>query len=150
VLTVTSPLAVIPISVLMWMMSVVGLGGGLSDYEILDPYRPPQCTWCPGNRGIEFDTPVGLEVRAVRSGYVSFVGQVAGTGYVVVDIGEGLRVTYGGILPGNLRRGDPVSAGSVIGIAQGAVHLGVRRGDIYVDPAVLWERRTVRARLIPG
>jgi murein DD-endopeptidase MepM/ murein hydrolase activator NlpD len=120
------------------------------DAEVVDPYRPPQCVWCPGNRGLEYATPVGVPVRAVRSGYVSFVGRVAGTGYVVVDIGGGLRVTYGVVTPGPLRRGDPVRAGAVIGTTEGRLHLGVRRSTTYVDPAVLWERRTVRARLIPG
>jgi murein DD-endopeptidase MepM/ murein hydrolase activator NlpD len=120
------------------------------DAEVIDPYRPPQCAWCPGNRGLEYGTPAGVPVRAVRSGQVSFVGRVAGTGYVVVDIGGGLRVTYGMVDPGPLRRGDPVRAGEVIGITEGPLHLGVRRSTAYVDPAVLWQHRTVRARLITG
>ncbi len=120
------------------------------DAEIVDPYRPPPCVWCPGNRGVEYGTAAGVPVRAVRSGYVSFVGRVAGIGYVVVDIGAGLRVTYGSVTPGPLRRGDPVRAGSVIGITEGPLHLGVRRSTSYVDPAILWAPRTVRARLIPG
>lgn len=123
---------------------------GLRDHEVLDPYRPPQCTWCPGNRGILIDTPSGYEVRSLRSGYVSFVGLVAGTGYVVVDIGEGLRVTYGGVILSDLRMGDPVPANSILGVTAGSLHLGVRRHDTYIDPSILWQPRTVRARLIPG
>jgi murein DD-endopeptidase MepM/ murein hydrolase activator NlpD len=118
------------------------------DAEVVDPYRPPQCVWCAGNRGLEYGTSPGVPVQAVRSGYVSFVGRVAGTGYVVVDIGGGLRVTYGMVAPGPFRRGDPVRAGEVIGITEGPLHLGVRRSTEYVDPAILWEPRTVRARLI--
>jgi murein DD-endopeptidase MepM/ murein hydrolase activator NlpD len=120
------------------------------DAEVADPYRPPQCAWCPGNRGVEYATAVGAPVTAVRSGYVSYVGRVAGTGYVVVDIGGGLRVTYGQVTPGLWRIGDPVRAGTVIAVTEGPLHIGVRRGIHYVDPAILWERRTVRARLIPG
>ncbi len=142
------------LSQMIWSIAVLAIAAvgtpGLSDHEILDPYRPPQCTWCPGNRGIELDTPSGHEVRALRSGYVSYVGFVAGTGYVVVDIGEGLRVTYGGVIPADVRVGDPVPAGSVLGITEGSLHLGVRRQDSYIDPSILWAPRTVRARLIPG
>jgi murein DD-endopeptidase MepM/ murein hydrolase activator NlpD len=142
------------LSRMIWSIAVLAIAAvgtpGLSDHEILDPYRPPQCTWCPGNRGIEFDTPSGYEVRALRSGYVSYVGFVAGIGFVVVDIGEGLRVTYGGVVPADVRVGDPVPAGSVLGIAEGSLHLGVRRQDSYIDPSILWAPRTVRARLIPG
>jgi murein DD-endopeptidase MepM/ murein hydrolase activator NlpD len=140
----------ITIAVAMWVVSLVVPTANLGDIEVLDPYRPPQCTWCPGNRGVEFDTPVGFEVTALRSGHVSFVGRVVGVGYVVIDIGDGLRVTYGGLAPGDLHKGQAVSAGSAIGIAEGPVHLGVRRATTYVDPAILWEQRTVRARLISG
>ncbi len=118
--------------------------------DVIDPYRPPQCTWCPGNRGITLDSQPGESVRAVRSGYVTFVGRVVGTGYVVVDIGGGLRVTYGGLTPGPFKIGDPVPLGSVVGVAEGPLHFGVRHHDLYVDPAILWEYRTVRARLITG
>jgi murein DD-endopeptidase MepM/ murein hydrolase activator NlpD len=143
-------LAAIPMAVVIWVVSAVVPAAGFSDHQVIDPYRPPQCTWCPGNRGIDFDTPAGLEVSALRSGYVCFVGRVVGVGYVVIDIGEGVRVTYGGLTPGDLRVGDAVPAGSLIGIAEGPLHLGVRHNATYVDPAILWERRTVRARLIPG
>jgi murein DD-endopeptidase MepM/ murein hydrolase activator NlpD len=130
---------------------VIGLSALMPvDGEVIDPYRPPQCIWCPGNRGITLDASPGEVVRAVRSGYVSFVGRVVGTGYVVVDIGGGLRVTYGGLTPELLKMGDPVARGAVIGVAQGPLHLGVRLYDAYVDPAILWQPRTVRARLIPG
>ena len=38
------------------------------DAPIVDPFRPPPCAWCPGNRGIEYDVPAGTPVRAAAAG----------------------------------------------------------------------------------
>ena len=118
------------------------------DAPISDGFRPPQCVWCPGNRGVEYASSPGQAVTAVRSGYVSFAGRVAGVGYVVVAMSDGLRITYGGVNPGHWQIGDPVRRGAVIALAEGPVHLGLRAGDYYLDPAMLAERRSVRARIV--
>lgn len=118
------------------------------DAPIIDGFRPPQCRWCPGNRGVKYGSAPGQTVTAVRSGYVSFAGRVAGVGYVVVALSDGRRVTYGGVDPTRWQIGDPVHRGVVIGVAEGQVHLGLREGDRYLDPALLTERASVRARLV--
>jgi murein DD-endopeptidase MepM/ murein hydrolase activator NlpD len=117
---------------------------------VADPFREPACTWCPGNRGIEYGTARGEPVRAVVSGEVTFSGIVAGTRYVVVRHADGLRVTYGNLGSTDLSRGDVVTRGAVIGFTAGRFHLGVRDGERYVDPApFIGELRGV-VRLIPA
>mgnify|MGYP003562817032 CR=1 FL=1 len=120
------------------------------DAEVTDPFREPACTWCPGNRGVEYGTARGAPVRAVASGEVTFSGTVAGTRYVVVRHAGGLRVTYGNLASTELGRGDVVARGAVIGLTAGRFHLGVRNGERYVDPApFIGELRGV-VRLIPA
>ncbi|MCU0261636.1 MAG: peptidoglycan DD-metalloendopeptidase family protein, partial [Ilumatobacteraceae bacterium] len=122
------------------------------DAPVVDAFRPPPCRWCPGNRGLEYGTDPGTLVRAVASGTVTFAGRVAGAGYVTVAVdgpgGESLLVTYGGVTT-SLRAGSVVLAGSVVGRTDGRLHLGVRRGGAYVDPAPLVGRPRGPIRLVP-
>ena len=60
---------------------------------VSDPFRPPACRWCPGNRGLEYDTTPGQSATAVASGRLSFAGSVAATTFVVIALGDGRRVT---------------------------------------------------------
>lgn len=119
------------------------------DAPVHDPFREPDCPWCPGNRGIEYATPAGARVVAVATGRVTFSGVVAGTAYVVVDVGAGRRVTYGRLLERHPAAGDLVVRGEVIARADTGFHLGVRLGERYVDPAPLLGRFVGRPRLVP-
>jgi len=116
---------------------------------IVDPYRDPRCVWCPGNRGLTYGTAPGASVRAAAAGTVAFSGVVAGTRYVVVQHADGVRATYGGLEVTDLRAGDPVVAGGVIGRSAGELHFGLRRGDAYLDPTPLIGRLVERRRLVP-
>ena len=80
------------------------------DAPVVDPFRPPPCAWCPGNRGLEYGTPAGTVVRAVAAGEVTFSGTVAGMRYVVVRHADGRRATYGGLASSPLHAGDVVAA----------------------------------------
>lgn len=116
---------------------------------VSDPFRAPRCSWCPGNRGIEYDTEPGATVRAAAGGVVTFSGVVAGTRYVVVEVAGGWRHTYGQLGATTLRQGDRVVSGIPIGTVAGRFHFGVRLGDRYVDPAPMLGAWTYRPRLIP-
>lgn len=116
---------------------------------VSDPFRAPGCPWCPGHRGLEYDTSTGTDVRAVAGGVVTFSGTVAGTGYVVVRHADGLRTTYGNVMPGILDIGDLVVRGMSVGSTTGRLHFGVRRGNSYIDPAPLIGALIGVARLIP-
>jgi hypothetical protein len=122
---------------------------------VIDPYRPPACPWCPGNRGLTFGTSPGADVRSVAAGRVTFVGPVAGTVYLVVELANGWRVTYGNLTEITLGHGDAVVAGMLLGHTAGEFHLGLRDrheagADAYLDPTPhigVWRQRV---RLIPS
>ncbi|WP_421120383.1 murein hydrolase activator EnvC family protein [Aquihabitans daechungensis] len=109
-----------------------------TDAPVRDPFRPPPQPWLPGNRGIEYDTTPGDVVTAIGPGVVSFAGPVAGRLVATVVHPDGLRSSFTQLAGLAVERGDRVEGGQVIGLASGPFHLGVRRGDRYLDPASLW------------
>jgi murein DD-endopeptidase MepM/ murein hydrolase activator NlpD len=116
---------------------------------VVDPFRPPACPWCAGNRGIEYGTRPGVPVRSVAAGEVTFSGRVAGTGYVVVRHLDGRRATYGGLARAFVGAGDRVQTGALIGATAGHLHFGLRAGQTYLDPAPFFGRLIGRPRLVP-
>ena len=119
------------------------------DAPIVDHFRPPGCTWCPGNRGIDYATPSGTPVRASAGGVVTFSGSVAGARFVVVAHADGLRTTYGYLASAVVVAGDRVAPRQLLGTAGGPLHFGVRRGDVYLDPELLFTAERLVARLVP-
>jgi len=107
---------------------------------ISDPFRQPSCDRCAGNRGIEYKTQPGTPIIAGASGIVSFSGAVANKKYLVIKTAAGRRLTYGSILNSDLRIGNSVVAGQIIGTTSNMLYFGVRESvitnshDIYVDP----------------
>jgi len=82
---------------------------------------------------------------------VRFAGQVGGRLIVTVAHPDGLRSSYVGLGRIVVHVDDVVRGGAILGTAAGPVHLGVRRGQTYLDPASLWGRRVAggRAVLVP-
>lgn len=119
------------------------------DAPVTDPFRPPACTWCPGNRGIEYGPVPGQVVQAVAAGTVTFAGAVAGTWYVVIEHVDGVRATYGRLAEVSLRRGDYALAGQQVGTTTGRFYFGVRDGETPVDPTPRLGVRVFPARLVP-
>ena len=105
---------------------------------ITDPFRAPPEPWLAGNRGIEYATVLGSPVHAIGRGRVAFAGQVAGRLIVSVVHPDGLRSAATGLEGIAVSIGEEVAAGQVIGLASAVLHLGVRRGTGYLDPALLW------------
>ncbi len=118
---------------------------------VTDPFRPPAQPWRAGNRGLEYATRPGTSVRAIGPGVVTFAGPVAGSLYVTVRHPDGLRSSYSYLAVVRAHLGDRVQAGQVVGMAAERLHLGVRRDQVYLDPASLWGRRVQggRVALIP-
>jgi murein DD-endopeptidase MepM/ murein hydrolase activator NlpD len=116
---------------------------------VVDPYRPPACRWCPGNRGIDYATTPGDPVRAVATGVVAFAGAVAGRLVIVVNHADGLRTTYDGVATLATTAGAAVDLDDVIGAAADRLHFGVRSGDAYLDPGLFLAVSCPRARLVP-
>lgn len=124
-----------------WSPPVVG--------TVTDPYREPPCTWCAGNRGLDYRVGDDAVVRAAASGRVVFVGTVVDVRYVVVRLAGGWRHTYGQLVATSLRTGQVVVAGSVVGRASGTFFFGLRVGDAYADPAPFIGALRSRPRLVP-
>jgi murein DD-endopeptidase MepM/ murein hydrolase activator NlpD len=106
---------------------------------ISDPFRQPSCDRCAGNRGIEYLMQPGTPIIAGASGVVSFSGVVANKKYLVIKTAAGRRLTYGSILTSDLRIGNSVVVGQIIGTTSNMLYFGLREstalGYIYVDPA---------------
>jgi murein DD-endopeptidase MepM/ murein hydrolase activator NlpD len=124
-----------------WLPPVVGL--------VAEPYRQPACRWCPGHRGIAYDTEPGTPVRAVAAGTVTFAGTIVGVRYVVVEHANGWRATYGELADTLVERGDTVVARSIVGIAGETTHFGLREGPSYLDPTPYLGRLVTTPRLVP-
>jgi murein DD-endopeptidase MepM/ murein hydrolase activator NlpD len=116
---------------------------------IVEHFRPPACQWCPGNRGIDYNTDAGEVVRASQRGVVTFAGQVGGDLFVVVAHPDGLRTTYAYLSVILVAVGESVVVGQVLGTAGPQLHFGVRRGDRYLDPELLLSGALQRAVLVP-
>jgi murein DD-endopeptidase MepM/ murein hydrolase activator NlpD len=114
-------------------------------------FAPPARDWLPGHRGVDLRTAPGDSVRAAGGGRVAFAADLAGRGVIVVDHGE-LRTTYEPVRA-VVARGQRVAAGEAIGHVAtggghcgsgGCLHLGLRRGPLYLDPMLLLGPRTTR------
>ncbi|MGH3471954.1 MAG: M23 family metallopeptidase [Nocardioidaceae bacterium] len=123
--------------------------------QVVAGFEPPESGWGPGHRGVDLLGHPGQRVLAIGSGTVTFATTVARRGVVVVDHGR-LRSTYEPV-DALVRVGDRITAGSEIGrlVATGShcapaacLHVGVLRGQTYVDPLSLLDR-PVRVRLKP-
>lgn len=103
----------------------------------------------PGNRGLDFATAPGDEVRAIGDGVVTFSGPVAGDVWVTVQHPNGLRSTVGPMRRSDVVAGERVRRGQVVGTVRAALHLSIREGERYLDPEpLLWFGR-LRAVLVP-
>jgi murein DD-endopeptidase MepM/ murein hydrolase activator NlpD len=119
------------------------------DGPVVEPFDAPACRWCPGHRGLTFAVADGDPVRAVAAGTVTFSGMVAGTAYVVVLLADGQRVTYGELRERLVAEGEQVVAGQVVATATTHLHLGLRLGDRYIDPAPFLGVPGRHPRLVP-
>lgn len=119
-------------------------------------FDPPEEKWGAGHRGVDLIAPDGSHVVAPGPGTVTFAGQVAGRGVVVVTHPDGLRTSLEPVAA-SVPVGSVVVAGTPVGVIEGAasgahgttpdhceprtcVHWGVRRGEHYIDPLSLLDR----------
>ncbi|MCU1486139.1 MAG: peptidase family protein [Actinomycetia bacterium] len=117
--------------------------------SVIDPFRPPATPYGPGNRGIDYATSPDEEVRAAAGGEVVFAGRVGLSQHVVVLHPDGLRTSYSFLAEVDVRRGDHVERGDVVGRAGDELHFGVRAGDTYLDPLALLRGAAPEVHLVP-
>ncbi|MGH9014957.1 MAG: peptidoglycan DD-metalloendopeptidase family protein [Acidimicrobiia bacterium] len=116
------------------------------DGAVVRPFEEPATRYGPGHRGADLAAPAGTVVRAANDGAVTFAGSVAGSVHVVVAHDGGLRTSYSFLARADVRAGHPVGRGDPLGLTGGAgpehdrgvLHLGLRVGDRYVDPMLLF------------
>ncbi len=116
---------------------------------IVDPFRPPDTPYGPGNRGIDYATEPGAEVVAAAAGVVVFAGNVAGSNHVTVLHPDGLRTSYSFLATVSVTEGRRVASGEEVGTSAGRLHFGVRAGERYLDPAALLGGEAPRVHLVP-
>ena len=116
---------------------------------VTDPFRAPACSYCPGNRGLEYQPPSGSPVVAAYPGVVRFSGTVAEVRYLVVAQADGRTATYGRLATTFIAEGATVVAGQVIATTTVRFFFGLRQGDRYVDPSPFLGVVRYRPRLVP-
>lgn len=119
------------------------------DAPIIDAFRTPATRFGAGNRGVDFATEPGQEVRSAAPGEVVFAGQVGGAWHVVVLHADGIRTSYSFLAATRVRRGQRVASGDVVGVAGSALHFGARAGDVYLDPLDLLGGEPLAVHLVP-
>ena len=120
------------------------------DRPVTDPFRAPAGPYGAGNRGLEYATAPGDVAGAIGPGVVAFAGPVAGRMVVSVVHPDGLRSSLTGLASVSVTVGQLVRTGDALGLAGSVLHLGVRDGDRYLDPASLFaSARPRHAILVP-
>jgi hypothetical protein len=121
--------------------------------SVVNTFDLPEETWLAGHRGVDLLGETGQVVSAIGDGEVTFASNLAGRGVIVVTHGS-LRSTYEPVTSG-VQVGQRVSAGEPIGSLQAprshcaprvCLHLGVRRGEVYLDPLSLLGPLEVRLK----
>lgn len=94
--------------------------------------------------GVDFSMPLGTPIKAADGGRVEFAGRTDPDGYgtlIIVDHGNGLKTYYGHASRINVKTGQKVSQGQIIGGVgeEGRstgphLHFEVRRNGTPVDP----------------
>lgn len=122
--------------------------------RLVRPYLAPATPYAAGHRGIDLRAAPGDEVRAVADGTVHFAGVVVDRPVVSLRHAGGVLSSFEAVAS-SFARGDPVSAGDVIGtIAPGGhcagtcLHVGARVDGGYVSP-MLFLGGIPRAVLLP-
>ena len=127
---------------------------------VVRSYKEPIARYAAGHRGVDFAAAPGTQVRAANDGRVTFAGTVAGAQHVVIAHDGGVRTSYSFLAGIDVRGGESVQRGQVIGTAggtgeshgPGVLHLGARIGDRYIDPMLLFGPTdlTELVRLVPA
>lgn len=142
------PVPADPVSAAVWPVD---------PHPLVAAFDPPGCDFCAGHRGVDLGTVPSRPVRSAIAGTVTYAGDLAGRGVVVVDDGT-RRVTYEPVTA-SLARGAQVAAGDLLGhvalvgshcYPDACLHLGLidDATDDYLDPLTLFSA-TAQVRLLP-
>jgi Peptidase family M23 len=119
--------------------------------QIVRGFDLPAKPWLPGHRGVDLAGSPGQPVLAATAGTITYAGQLAGRGVIVVSTGP-RRTTYEPVVP-SLTVGAAVTPGTVIGRLSAAgshcapatcLHWGLIQVKQYLNPLTLLPNRPVR------
>jgi hypothetical protein len=119
--------------------------------EVVRGFEQPAKPWLPGHRGVDLAGKPGQPVLSATAGKITYAGQLAGRGVVVVSNGP-TRTTYEPVVP-SIQLGATVSPGTRLGRLSAAashcapaacLHWGLRQSTLYLNPLSLLRDRTVR------
>jgi len=121
-------------------------------------FEPPASLFGAGHRGIDLRMAPGGEVTSAADGTIHHAGAVAGIVWVSVLHADGILTSYGPLAEVTVRRGQAVRRGQQLGsLAAGGhghaggdagLHLGARRGVVYLDPLSLLDPGIPRPSLV--
>lgn len=121
----------------------------LKELFITDPYGNSRKTgvYSIPHKGVDYRAQIGTEVMAVNRGVVRIAKTFRDYGKTVfIDHGLGLMSSYLHLSKINVKVGDMVERGQIIGLSgdtgytQGAhLHLSIRINDIGIDPVKFFE-----------
>jgi murein DD-endopeptidase MepM/ murein hydrolase activator NlpD len=123
----------------------------LRPVSVTRSFEPPLNPYAAGHRGVDLAGVPNEPVTAAAAGEVSYAGNLAGRGVVVVVHGS-LRTTYEPV-KATVRRGMHVERGEQIGTldpghagcpVSACLHWGLLRGEQYLDPMTMLTRTQIR------
>lgn len=142
------PVSADPVSAAVWPVD---------PHPVVAAFDPPGCDFCSGHRGVDLGIVPSRPVRSALPGTVTYAGDLAGRGVVVVDDGT-RRVTYEPVTA-SLPKGAQVAAGDLLGhvalvgshcYPDACLHLGLidDATEDYLDPLTLFAA-SAQVRLLP-
>lgn len=119
----------------------VRLSTGKDASEVLSPAVIPEENWKKGHRGIDVAIDEGSQIIAPGKAMVVMSGKVGGKDVLSLALDNGLTVSIEPAIS-STKKGATVQAGETIGRVEGSsdhcentcAHIGVRRGNTYLNP----------------
>lgn len=119
----------------------VRLSSGKDASEVLSPAVIPEENWKKGHRGIDVAIDEGSQIIAPGKAVVVMSGKVGGKDVLSLALDNGLTVSIEPAISSE-KKGATVQAGETIGKVEGSsdhcentcAHIGVRRGNTYLNP----------------
>jgi hypothetical protein len=119
--------------------------------EVVRGFELPPKPWLPGHRGVDLAGSPGQPVLSATAGKITYAGQLAGRGVIVVARGP-IRTTYEPVVP-SVHVGTTVTPGTELGRLSAAashcapatcLHWGLLQSTLYLNPLSLLPTQPLR------
>jgi murein DD-endopeptidase MepM/ murein hydrolase activator NlpD len=114
---------------------------------VIHGFEGPATPYSAGHRGIDIAAAAGTAIQSPDAGVVTFAGRVAGSLFLTIDHGAGIRTSYSWLSGLAVSKGAIVSRGQLVAftghghpdVDQPHLHFSVRLNGVYVDPLAYLE-----------